>query len=100
ELFMFIGDFGWFYLSAWDLLTKGIIPLVSIPSSVVWLHQGPLATYLMAFALWIGRMSPIAPALFFSVIDVITIYIVFLLGKKISNQQTGIAAAFLYATSP
>ncbi len=100
ELFMFIGDFGWFYLSAWDMVTKGIIPLVSIPSSVVWLHQGPLATYMMAFALWAGRMNPVAPALLFSVIDMVTIYFVFLLGKKIRNVETGIVAALLYATSP
>jgi GT2 family glycosyltransferase len=100
ELFMLIGDFGWFYLSALDMITTGIIPLVSIPSSVVWLHQGPLATYLIAFSLWISRLNPIAPALFFSLLDVVTIYFVFLLGKKIANSNVGVGAALLYATSP
>lgn len=99
-LFMLIGDFGWFYLSAYDMIMKGIIPLVSIPSSVVWLHQGPLATYLIALSLWVSHMNPVAPAVFFSVLDVLTIYLVFLLGKKISSRTVGISAAFLYATSP
>lgn len=100
ELFMFIGDFGWFYLSAWDMLTKGTIPLVSIPSSVVWLHQGPLATYLMACALYVGKMNPVAPALFFSLLDMGTLYFIYLLGQKMKNNSVGLTAALLYATSP
>ena len=44
-LMMFIGDMGRDYLAAYEMLKTGIIPLVGIQSSVVWLHQGPLSIY-------------------------------------------------------
>lgn len=48
QLVAFIGDQGWFYLSARDVLLSGNIPLVGITSSHTWLHQGPRWTYLLA----------------------------------------------------
>jgi len=100
ELMIFIGDQGWFYLSARDMLINSNIPLVGIPSSVVWLKQGPLATYFIALAFLIGNFNPISPAILFSIFDIITIYLIFLIGKRFLNKTAGLFSAFFYATSP
>src|SRR3990167_8267340 len=47
ELMPFIGDQGWFYISARDMLLTGNIPLTGIASSHPWLHQGPFWTYIL-----------------------------------------------------
>src|SRR5205085_6417561 len=49
-----------FYLSARDMLTQGTVPLVGIPSSRPWLHQGPWWTYILAISLWMGNFHPLA----------------------------------------
>lgn len=100
ELMIFIGDQGWFYLSARDMIVNRTIPLVGIPSSVVWLAQGALATYLMAFALFVGTMHPVAPAILFILLDCLTIVTVFLLGTKLFNEKVGLFASLFYAVSP
>src|SRR5260221_5098084 len=41
DLMPFIGDQGWFYMSARDMVLYRQMPLVGITSSHVWLHQGP-----------------------------------------------------------
>jgi len=58
----FIGDQGWFYLSARDLLISHQIPLVGITSSHTWLHQGPLWTYMLAMVLFISKFNPVSGA--------------------------------------
>jgi hypothetical protein len=72
---MFIGDFGWFYLSARDMLLTGNIPLVGIESSRVWLNQGPLWTYLTALSLRAGNYHPVAPALLASTLGTVTVIV-------------------------
>jgi GT2 family glycosyltransferase len=100
QLMIFIGDQGWFYLSAKEMLLTGNVPLVGIPSSVVWLKQGPLATYLIALALAVGRYNPVSPAVLFSLLDILTVYFVYLIGKKFINPTVGLFAAAFYTTSP
>lgn len=97
---IFIGDQGWFYLSARSLLVDGHIPLVGIPSSVVWLAQGPLATYFIAVALFLGNMHPVAPAILFAFFDTLTIILVFVLSKKVFNEKVALFGAAMYAASP
>ncbi len=100
ELMNFIGDQGWFYLSARDIFLTHTIPLVGIPSSVTWLHQGPLTTYIIALCLFIGRFNPVAPGYFFAFADTLTIFFVYLLGKNIFNKTTGLLASVAYVSSP
>jgi len=58
QLMIFIGDQGWFYLSAQDMLIHHQIPLVGITSSHVWLHQGPLWTYILAVLFFFFGFNP------------------------------------------
>lgn len=100
DLMMFIGDFGRDYLAAREMILTGNIPLVGIPSSVVWLHQGPLSIYFIAFALFIGKFHPVAPAIFYGLIGVGSTYLVYRLGKEYFNTKVGLLSSLFYATSP
>jgi len=96
----FIGDQGWFYLSARDILTKGVIPLVGIASSHPWLHQGPLWTYLLAFALWLFKFNPIGGAYLTLGLELLTILLIYIFGIEMFSKRIAVISALLYSTSP
>lgn len=100
DLLMFIGDFGRDYLAAREMIMIGNIPLVGIPSSVAWLHQGPLSIYFIALSLLIGNFHPVAPALFYGMFGVASTYLVYKLGKEYFNAKVGLLSSLFYATSP
>jgi len=96
----FIGDHGWFYLSARDFLQTGEIPLVGIPSSRPWLHQGAFWSYLLAPFLLIFNYNPVAGAYLAVSFGLGTAVLIYLLGSAMFSKQTGLIATFLYAASP
>lgn len=100
SLMMFIGDFGWFYLASRDMLLTGNIPLVGIPSSHPWLHQGPIWTYVLAFGLMLSNFHPQGGAVIAISFGIGSIYLIFLTAKEMFGEKTGLTAALLYATSP
>lgn len=100
ERMIFIGDQGWFYLSARDMLIEGKIPLVGIASSHPWLHQGPLWTYLLVLILWIFNYNPLSGGYFTALLGVVTVAIVYKLGKELFSKRIGLISALLYSTSP
>lgn len=100
ELMPFIGDQGWFYLSARDLILEGKIPLVGITASITWLHQGALWTYLLAPVLWLGNFNPVSGAYLTAIFGVATVFLVYQAGKLFFNQKVALLAAAFYAVSP
>lgn len=97
---IFIGDQGWFYISARDMLINGQIPLVGIASSHPWLHQGPLWTYILAFLFWIFNYNPLSGGYFSAILGVITVFYIYKVGKEMFSEKIGLISALLYATSP
>lgn len=97
---VFIGDQGWFYLSARNLLIHGQIPLVGITSSHTWLHQGPLWTYMLSVALLISRFNPLSGGFLTVLFGVLATFVMYKLGKEMFSAKVGIVAALLYASSP
>jgi len=100
ERMIFIGDQGWFYISARDMILSGKIPLVGITSSHTWLHQGPIWTYILALILWIFRFNPISGGYFSAFLSTITVFFIYKFGEKIFSRRVGLIAALLYTTSP
>lgn len=100
ELMMFIGDFGWFYLAAKQMLESGSIPLVGIPSSHPWLHQGPLWTYLLGGSLWLSNYNPLSGAVLGVLFGISSIILMYEFASSMYNKRVGLLAAALYATSP
>lgn len=100
SLMPFYGDIAWFYISAKDFLQGSGFPLVGITSSHIWLHQGPLWTYLLSFSLWLGNYDPLAGGYLSIIIGIVTVYFVYLFGKIVFSVRVGVISATLYATSP
>lgn len=96
----FIGDQGWFYLPARDMILNGQIPLVGIASSHPWLHQGPLWTYMLASIFWAFGFNPVNGAYLTIILGVITVLMVYVVGKELFSVRLGIISALFYATSP
>ncbi len=96
----FIGDQGWFYMSARDLLIEGKIPLVGITSSHTWLHQGPLWTYMLSVALFFGNYNPIYGSFLTAIFGVGSAFLMYRLGSEMFSKRIGIIASLLYSVSP
>lgn len=100
ELMTFIGDQGWFYLSARDILISGRIPLVGIASSHPWLHQGPFWTYLLALFLWVFGFNPVSGAYLTIILGVLSVIGIYIVGSVLFSKRVGLITSLLYATSP
>lgn len=100
ELMTFIGDQGWFYLSARDILVSGQIPLVGIASSHPWLHQGPFWTYLLASFLWLFNFDPVSGAYLTIILGFLSVMGIYIVGSALFSKRVGLIASLLYATSP
>jgi hypothetical protein len=100
SLMPFIGDQGWFYLSARDMILTGNFPLVGIASSHPWLHQGALWTYLLAFSFKVLGFNPLSGAYLSIVLDIAAIFAIYKVSSRMFSKRLGLIAALLYATSP
>ncbi|MBI2613668.1 MAG: glycosyltransferase [Candidatus Levybacteria bacterium] len=100
ELMPFIGDQGWFYLSARDMIVNGQIPFVGIASSHPWLHQGAFWTYLLAPFLWLFNFNPVAGAYLSIILGILSTIGIYILGVTLFSKRAGIIASILYTTSP
>lgn len=96
----FFGDIAWFYLSARDALLSGKFPLLGITSSIVWLHQGPLWTYLLVPALLFSNYYPFSGIIFISVLNIFLFPNFYYLILKIFNRKTAILVTFLLVFLP
>ncbi|MCL4354088.1 glycosyltransferase [Patescibacteria group bacterium] len=96
----FIGDQGWFYLSARDLVLSGKVPLVGITSSHTWIHQGPIWTYMLGLVMFLFGFNPINGGYLSVLLSLATVYLVFYVGRKMFSSTVGVIASLFYATSP
>lgn len=96
----FIGDQGWFYLSARDLLIEGKVPLVGITSSHTWLHQGPLWTYMLSVALFLGNFNPLSGGVLTAILGVGATFLIYKLGSELFSKEIGLISSLLYSVSP
>ncbi len=100
ELMTFIGDQGWFYISARDMVLTGEIPLVGIASSHTWIHQGALWTYILAILFKLFNFNPLAGAYFTAILGAFSVFLVYKMGSSMFSSRVGVISSFLYASSP
>jgi GT2 family glycosyltransferase len=96
----FIGDQGWFYISARDFLIHSKVPLVGITSSHLWLHQGPLWTYMLSLVLPIFKFNPLAGAYLTIFTGMLTVILIYKFTSEMFSKNVGLIAALLYSFSP
>jgi 4-amino-4-deoxy-L-arabinose transferase-like glycosyltransferase len=96
----YLGDEGRDMLIVLNIVRGINFPLIGPPTSVGELYLGPIYYYFITpFALLFG-MNPVGPAIFVVILGIAAIPLIYLVGKKMFNTQTGIVVALFYALSP
>jgi len=100
NLVPFIGDQGWFFISAKNALVSNAIPLVGITSSHLWLHQGALWTYILVFLFKIFNFNPTIPFIFTALADGLVVVLIYKLISTLFSQKIALFSTLIYAFSP
>lgn len=96
----FFGDIGWFYLSAREAILSGKFPLLGITSSIVWLHQGPLWTYMLIPAFWMSNFHPLSPVIFNIILIIFLISNFYFLISKLFNKSVAFLSTLILVFNP
>ncbi len=99
EYLTFLGDEGRDALIVKKLL-EGDLVFVGPGTSVGNMYLGPFYYYFMAPLLWLFRFNPTGPAVGVALLAVVTIFLVWLVGRELFDRKTAVFAMFLYAVSP
>lgn len=96
----FLGDEGRDAIIVKDILTNQNLPLLGPPTSVGNIYLGPLYYYMMAGAMGIFWLNPVAAAGMVALIGVATVFLVFYLSKVWFGLWPAVVSSVLYAVSP
>jgi len=96
----FLGDQGRDLIIIRDFLKNGNLFFIGPQTSIGNMYLGPFYYYLIAPALLLTNFHPLGPAVFIALVSVLTVFLIYYVGKKWFNPTTGYIAAFLYALSP
>ncbi len=96
----FLGDEGRDAVVVRRLLVYGDPILVGPGTSIGNMYLGPLYYYLIAPALFLAGYSPVGPSVLVAVLAVITIGMVYFIGKEWFGKMAGVVASSLYAVAP
>lgn len=99
DFMTFLGDEGRDVLVVKHIL-EGDLTLLGPRASAGDFFLGPIYYYFMAPFLWLWRLDPVGPAIMVALLGVCTVYLVYKMGDKFFNRNTGLIAALLYAISP
>lgn len=100
EYMTFLGDEGRDALVVKDILTFKNFPLIGPPTSVGNIYLGPAYYYMMAAAMGIFWLNPVAAAGMNAAIGVLTVFLIYYIGKSWFGKIPGLISAFLYTVSP
>ncbi len=97
---IFLGDQGRDAIVVKEMWTKQHIPLIGPPTSVGNIYLGPLYYYMMFIPMILTGFNPVAASAMVAVIGVLTVGLIYYLGKIWFGKPAGLVAAFLYSISP
>jgi len=96
----FLGDEGRDALIVKRMIVDGKWTLLGPTASVGGFFMGPIYYYFMVPFLWLWNFSPVGPAIMVALFGIITIYLVYFIGKRMFGTEVGLVASGLYALSP
>lgn len=99
DYIVFLGDEGRDALVVYEIL-HGNLTLLGPTSSVGGFFLGPIYYYMMAPFLFLSNYDPVGPAVMVAIFGVLTIFLVYKIGKEFFDIKTGLIASLLYAISP
>jgi 4-amino-4-deoxy-L-arabinose transferase-like glycosyltransferase len=100
EALMFRGDQGRDAIIAKNILKENDIALIGPVTSVGNMYLGPLYYYFMVPFLALTYPDPVGPAYGVALLNILTIYLIYWVGKKTSSAPVGLIAAALFALMP
>lgn len=98
QLSVFIADQAIMSTQTLEII-RGHLTLLGPRASIAPVYFGPIVFYLMTPFYILSRGYPLAGTIFQITLQIIAIPFVFLIGKKVMNEQTGLIAAFLFSIS-
>lgn len=96
----FLGDEGRDALIIKKFLVEGDLPFIGPPTSVGNIYLGPMYYYMMSIPMVIFWLNPVSAAGMNAVIGVLTVVLIYYVGKKWFGEMAGLAGALLYSVSP
>lgn len=100
EYMTFLGDEGRDALMIKRILVEHDLPLLGPPTSIGNIYLGPLYYYMMAVAMAVWWLNPVAAAAMVAFIGVVAVGLVYYLAREWFGQVSAALAATLYAISP
>src|SRR3989344_2602239 len=100
ESTQFIGDQAWFFLSARDALLTGKLPLLGVTTSITWLHQGAVFTYLLIPALVLGSFNPVFGSYLTITFGFLSVILFYFLAKRFFGLLPALLSSAVLATWP
>lgn len=101
ESFMtFLGDEGRDALVVRDIILGRHFPLIGPGTSVGNMYLGPLYYYLIAPALFVSRFSPVGPSVLVALIGVVTVGMLWWIGRNWFGRTPALIVSLIYAISP
>lgn len=100
EYMTFLGDEGRDAIVIRNMLIDHHFPLIGPPTSVGNIYLGPLYYYMMAISMTIFWLNPVAAAGMNAFLGVMTVVLIYYLGKAWFGRVAGLVSAYLYAISP
>lgn len=98
ELSIFIADQAIISTEVLKII-RGDLTLLGTRTSIAPIYFGPIALYLMVPFYYLFNGYPLAGTIFQTILQILTIPIIFLIGKKVKNSQVGIFATFIFSIS-
>ncbi len=99
EYMEFLGDEGRDVIVARDII-HGQFTLLGPRSSAGDFYMGPFYYYLIAPFLLFANFDPVGPAIMVALFGVLSVFLIYYVGKKLFNLETALFAAALYSVSP
>ena len=96
----FLGDEGRDVLIVKRMITEGKWTLLGPTASVGGFFMGPIYYYFMVPFLWLWNFNPVGPAIMVALFGIVTIFLVYYVGKRMFGREVGLVASGLYALSP
>lgn len=100
EYMTFLGDEGRDAIVIKEILVDYDFPLLGAPTSVGNMYNGPLYYYMMAGAMAVSWMNPVAAAVMVALVGIAAVGLVYYLARNWFGKQAAIISATLYAISP
>ena len=94
---IFEGDQGRDAIRVKKVIKDNDIILVGPRTSVGNMFLGPAYYYFMAPFLWLTYPNPVGPAIGVALINIISVYVLYLLAKDMFNEETALLSSYIYA---